>query len=104
MKEMKDKRGKWTKEDLKEIWISYVEDTEYISNLAERADIDLEDFNLNQNSPCPWCGEIMIRAQYQGDQPDKWGSWDVDHIDGNPKNNEINNLQPMHPWCNKEKD
>jgi hypothetical protein len=100
---MADKRGKWTKEELKEIWDSYVEDDDYIEDVFKKFNLDANEFDLNQEAPCYWCGEIMLRAQYQGKQPDKWASWDVDHINSNPQDNRINNLIPMHPWCNKDK-
>lgn len=94
---MSDKRGNWTKNDLKIIWKSYVE------NKILRLFSNLDEYDLTQMAPCSYCRKVMLRAQYQGVQPNKDCSWDVDHIDSNPKNNILENLQPMHPWCNKEK-
>jgi len=98
---MADKRGKWTKEDKDLIWKNYV--NKKIYDYFEED--DLNEFDLNQECPCPFamCEGYMLKAQYQGKQPNKDYSWDIDHINGNPKDNRLENLQPMHPWCNKEK-
>lgn len=90
---MADKRGNWSKTDLKLIWKNYI--TTKISSTA--------DYDLTQSAPCPECGIAMLKAQYQGYQRDKEYSWDVDHVDENSSNNDISNLQPIHPKCNKNK-
>jgi hypothetical protein len=101
-----DKRGRWSKKERDLIWKSYVDDREYIISCMNDIgiSIDFDNYNFSQEAPCPFCGELMLKAQYQGAQMDKWASWDIDHIDGNSNNNNLNNLQPMHPWCNKEKE
>ncbi len=96
---MADKRGKWSKEDLKLIWKSYIDHKMWkkFKNLNELQ------WDWTQKAPCPYCGTSMLKAQYQGVQRDKTSSWDIDHINGNPIDNALENLQPMHPWCNKKK-
>lgn len=32
-----------------------------------------------------------------------WTFWNIDHIDGDPNNNSLENLQPMHVECNIKK-
>jgi hypothetical protein len=94
-----DKRGKWSKQDKRIIWNNYV-DNMVIKIFREN---QLNSLDLTQRAPCPYCGKLMFRAQYQGVQPNQGFSWDIDHINGNSDNNSISNLQPMHPWCNKRK-
>ncbi|AUB31745.1 HNH endonuclease signature motif containing protein [Spiroplasma floricola] len=96
---MADKRGTWSKEDRNIIW------KDYISNKMFKyfQKLDKEKWDFSQEAPCPLCGSLMLKAQYQGVQPDKKYSWDIDHINENYEDNFINNLQPMHPKCNKQK-
>ncbi|WP_342274869.1 HNH endonuclease signature motif containing protein [Spiroplasma endosymbiont of Cantharis lateralis] len=96
---MSDKRGRWSKDDLNIIWKDYIN----IKIYKYFNDLNKLDWDLSQEAPCPYCEELMLKAQYQGFQPNKEFSWDVDHINENSKDNFISNLQPMHPKCNKEK-
>jgi hypothetical protein len=102
---MSDKRGKWSKKERDLIWKNYVDDKEYIKSCINDIgiSIDFNNFVFSQEAPCPFCGERILKAQYQGVQKNKWASWDVDHKNSDSKDNNLNNLQPMHPWCNKEK-
>jgi len=63
----------------------------------------VDTFGNTQEANCPYCGRRMCRSAYEGDQPSSDYAWNVDHIDSNPSNNCLDNLQPMHPWCNREK-
>ncbi|WP_338983032.1 HNH endonuclease signature motif containing protein [Spiroplasma endosymbiont of Othius punctulatus] len=57
-----------------------------------------------QEAMCPKCNKTMLKAQYLGNmKEEKDKTWDIDHIDQNNENNDISNLQPMHPICNKQK-
>lgn len=39
----------------------------------------------------------------KGERPTSDFVWNIDHIDGNPNNNEWQNLQPMRLECNNKK-
>jgi len=90
----------WTKEEKRKIWNDYINNKMW-ERFNEEA-LKEANWDWNQAAPCPYCGKKMLRAQYQGLQPDKEFSWDIDHIK-NSTNNSLNNLQPMHPRCNKLK-
>ncbi|WP_339033491.1 HNH endonuclease [Spiroplasma endosymbiont of Cantharis rufa] len=106
---MSENRKKWSKTELKNIWVDYIENKIWKLNFNED-ELD-NSWNLNSEAPCPYQNKClqkqndagkMLRCQYQGNQNGDY-KWSVDHIDGNPKNNNINNLWPMHPDCNKHK-
>jgi hypothetical protein len=80
-----------------------IEDEKYIEDVFKKFNLDTNKFDLNQETLCYWRGEIILRAQYRGEQLANWVSWDVDHINSNPQDNSVDNLISMHPWCNKEK-
>ncbi|ASP28792.1 hypothetical protein SCORR_v1c10200 (plasmid) [Spiroplasma corruscae] len=100
---MADKRGKWSKKNLKEIWDDYVDNK--IWKIFDRNDLMSWEFGFVDKAPCPArnCGKVMIRSQYLGNQPAGKHCWDVDHINEDSSDNSISNLQPMHPACNKKK-
>lgn len=98
-------RKTFTQSQRNEIWLYYINSRMWDIFNNDRLN-ELQDsgsYIYAQAAPCPFCGEKMLKAQYQGVQPDKSFSWDIDHIDNNPTRNNVVNLQPMHPWCNKKK-
>lgn len=102
---MTDKRGSWTIQEKHETWSDYIETKMwklFDNNSLNKLEND-KGWDFKQEAPCPKCGEKMLKAQYQGSQPNKSYSWDIDHINSDPDNNSLGNRQPMHPWCNKEK-
>lgn len=92
-------RGNWSKSARNDIWLNYINEIlwDYFKSIHD-------DWDLPQEAPCSWCGRRMVKAAYIGVQQNEGPySWDVDHIDRNHRNNYLDNLQPMHPRCNKEK-
>lgn len=88
---------KWDKDELKEIFLSN----------ADYCDCESQDCDSNHRK-CSWCGDKMQFGEYVGFHDGKEHSaysWDIDHRQPkyNNGNDKFKNLQPMHPWCNKEK-
>ncbi|WP_308149662.1 hypothetical protein [Spiroplasma sp. AdecLV25b] len=69
---------------MKQIWKDYVQNKIYGIFKSKN---NFQNWDLSQEAPCSRCGKTMLKSQYQGVQPDKDYSWDVDHIDSNPRNN-----------------
>lgn len=91
--------GNWNKSARNDIWLNYI--NEILWNYYESIH---DDWDLTQEAPCSWCGKRMVKGTYfDGSKNEGRYSWDVDHIDNNHKNNYLDNLQPMHPRCNKMK-
>ncbi len=91
-----DKRGKWTKRELRKVWEHYIKSERFIKRFKPAA---LEEVDLNQVAPCHACGKLMFRTQYIGEQPKGKNSWDIFHLNGDFLNNQSYNLEPMHPEC-----
>ncbi len=58
-------------------------------------------YGSDQQAKCSYCHNDMSKAQHCGVQGGD--CWNIDHRDGNPDNNDINNLWPMHKSCNEKK-
>jgi len=98
---MADKRGSWAKPERNLIWKDYIDNKMWI-RFDKNSLLNLE-WDWKQKAPCPICGTLMLKAQYEGFQSGQPGSWNIDHWDNNPKNNNLMNLFPMHTTCNNKK-
>ncbi|MCL8212760.1 HNH endonuclease [Mesoplasma whartonense] len=98
---MSEKTEKWDKTERNLIWKSYISE-KLNHNFSIQWQLKMS-LSLSEAAPCPNCGKIMLKAQYQDFQPQKSASWIIGFLDGNSKNNSIKNLVPIHPWCAKKK-
>ncbi|AOX43885.1 hypothetical protein S100390_v1c05460 [Spiroplasma sp. NBRC 100390] len=96
---MKENNHKWGRYERNSIWKSYAMNK--VQKYFEHK--DYSKYDLFQEAPCKYCGQLMLKAQYQDIQPNKDYSWVVDYIDTNFTNNTLENLQPAHPWCCNKK-
>ncbi|MCL8209904.1 hypothetical protein [Spiroplasma attinicola] len=58
-----------------------------------------------QYRACFSCGGRMNKGAYEGKQEGTGDeTWNIHHIDSNPKNNICENLVATHPECNRDLD
>ncbi|ATG97736.1 hypothetical protein [Mesoplasma lactucae] len=97
---------KWTKEELDNIWEAYVGNGDYMAEIDSQFRLDLGKWHFATEAPCSWCGEAMLKSAYgtTTSEQEEPCAWDVDYYNNDKEDDELPNLQPMHPWCIKEKE